>query len=53
MEAHNIFLKHIRKVWGTKATNIGSDWASKIKNLSLGNAILSFVGQNQDEVIKQ
>ena len=54
---YNIFFKtYTEKVWGTKATNIGSDWASqRIKNLSLGNAIFNaFFGdrsKSKDEVI--
>ena len=40
---YNIFFKtYTEKVWGVKATSIGSDWASqRIKNLSLMKAILN------------
>lgn len=40
---YNIFFKtYTEKVWGVKATTIGSDWASqRIKNLSLMKAIIN------------
>jgi protoporphyrinogen oxidase len=48
------FKTYIEKVWGTKCTEIGADWAAqRIKNLNLGKAALSMLapklltGKNQ------
>ena len=51
---YNIFFKtYTEKVWGIDANKIGADWASqRIKNLSLGKAILNSLSKNKSgEVI--